>query len=301
MTKGIAASIVLLATFALAGCNSGGTGGTGTMSVAVTDAPVDSASSVVIQFSSIEIKPASGAAQTFTLSKPQQIDLMQYQDGKSLPLFQDRQVAAGHYEWMRLGVDCESVSAPSGNADPCYLKNATGTFPLRIPSGAQTGLKLVKGFDVPVGGTASFTVDFQLHKSVVAPQNGSTYFSLKPVLRIVDNSRAGAISGTVGTSLNPGGSGCTPAVYVYSGSNVAPTDLGGSGSTQPLLVAPVKLDSQSGKYRYKAAFLSAGDYTVAFTCDAAQDNPDQADPGVSFSSPDNATVTANRTTKLSFP
>ncbi|HYW04892.1 MAG TPA: DUF4382 domain-containing protein [Gammaproteobacteria bacterium] len=300
MQKGIAASIVLLAGLALAGCNSGGSGGTGTISVAVADAPVDSASSVVIQFSSIEIKPASGPAQTFTLSKPQRVDLMQYQDGKSLPLLQDRQVTAGHYEWMRLGVDCESVSAPSGNSDPCYLTNANGTYPLRIPSGAQTGLKLVKGFNVPVGGTADFTLDFQLHKSIVAPQNSSSYFFLKPVLRIVDNSQVGAIAGTVGSSLHPGGAGCTPAVYVYSGSNATPTDLGGSGSTQPLLVTQVKLDSQSGNYTYRAAFLSAGDYTVAFTCDAAQDSPDQADSGVSFSSAHNAAVTANNTTTVDF-
>jgi hypothetical protein len=46
--------------------------------------------------------------------------------------------------------------------------------------------------------------------------------------------------------------------------------------------APVQLDSDFGAYRFTAAYLPAGTYTLAFTCDAGKDDPTQAD-ALSFS------------------
>jgi hypothetical protein len=66
---------------------------------------------------------------------------------------------------------------------------------LTIPSGMQSGLKLNRGFDVPAGGSADFTIDFDLHKSVHMTGSGS--YMLRPTLRMVDNIMVGSISGTV--------------------------------------------------------------------------------------------------------
>ena len=67
----------------------------------------------------------------------------------------------------------------------------------------QSGLKLNRGFDVPAGGSADFTIDFDLHKSVHMTGSGS--YMLRPTLRMVDNIMVGSISGTVGASLVPSG------------------------------------------------------------------------------------------------
>ncbi len=40
-------------------------------------------------------------------------------------------------------------------------------------------------------------------------------------------------------------------------------------------------------------FLSEGDYLVAFTCDAAVDDPTEDDATVKFQSTDTVTITAN--------
>src|SRR2546421_7971109 len=51
-----------------------------------------------------------------------------------------------------------------------YVMDSTGQHDLTIPSGAETGLKLIQGFTAPAGVVASFTVDFVLSKSLIAPQ-----------------------------------------------------------------------------------------------------------------------------------
>jgi hypothetical protein len=69
-------------------------------------------------------------------------------------------------------------------------------------------------------------------------------------------------------------------------------------TSQPIAsVAPVA--TSQPPYYYQFTFLPPGSYTVAFTCQAAQDNPDQADAAVTFSQVKTAVaVTANMTTSL---
>ena len=92
--------------------------------------------------------------------------------------------------------------------------------------------------------------------------------------------------------------GCTPAVYVFDGAGVAPDDVDGAG-VEPVTSAFVVLDAGSGTFRYVAAFLPAGDYTAAFTCDAGADDPDLDDTLV-FTGTASVTVTAQQATTLDF-
>ncbi len=73
-------------------------------------------------------------------------------------------VPAGNYEWMRLKVNAEP------NVDDSYIAfNAGERCELRVPSGAESGLKLIRGFTVGVGGVTDMTIDFNLRKSIVQP------------------------------------------------------------------------------------------------------------------------------------
>ena len=77
-------------------------------------------------------------------------------------------VPSGHYTQLRL------LLAPDGV-----------TYPLVTPSGLQSGIKLIHGFDVPAGGEIELTLDFDAQKSVI--ETGAGTWMLKPTIGVVSN------------------------------------------------------------------------------------------------------------------
>lgn len=249
----------------LAACGGGDSDGstsTGTLSLGLTDAPVDSLKSVHITFNGVSIKPANGEAIVFEFATPLPLDLLKLQGGNAAGLLNGETVDAGEYEWVRL-----DVSEQSG--DLYVIDDNESQHPLTIPSGAQTGLKLVSGFTVPAGGSADFTIDFDVRKSIVDPV-GQAGYKLKPALRLIDNVQAGSVAGTVNESTLISQE-CTDSqtyaglVYVYEGVDVMPNDFDGT-APEALVAVPVADGDTNGTFTYKAAFLTEGDYTLAYTC-----------------------------------
>lgn len=287
-TVGLAAATLVLA---LGGCSNDDPA-TGQLTLAVTDAPVDDATAVVVAFTGVEVKPAEGEAWQFDFDQARSIDLLALSGDASETLLDGVVVPAGRYNWARLKV----LATEDGIADS-YIDLEDGSrHELEIPSGAETGLKLVSGFVVPAGGHASYTIDFDLRKSVHEPMDAADSYKLRPALRIVDNSLIGAIGGSVDATLLV--DGCSPAVYVYGGSGVVPDDVDGA-APEPVTTALVEFNAGSGAYEYRAGFLSQGDYTVSFTCDAAADDPG-TDDALAFSGTQDATVSAGQTTTVNF-
>ena len=208
-------------------------------------------------------------------------------------LFDDLTLPAGNYQWLRMIVDNEP------NVRDSYLMVEGRECELRIPSGDESGLKLQGGFVLPADGSAALTVDFDLRKSLRDPpgQKGGApdctqAYLMKPVLRLVRDSQAGGISGTVDPSLVPD-EACSRMVYVFAdGENAAgstaPDDQDGTPA-DPVVMA--KADADTGIYR--ASFLPAGPYTVAFTC--GEDDLD-ADDSLEFTAVRGATVQAGLVT-----
>lgn len=289
--KGSAVLAVASVLAALAGCaGDGGGPSEGTLRLSVADAPVDAAEGVVVQFSGVEIQPAGGERIAVDLP-PRPLDLLTLTGGESELLLPGLLLPAGRYDWVRLTVD-----AQEGLADSFIVVDGVERE-LRIPSGAESGLKVNRGFVVPAGGAADFTVDFDLRKSVHLSHQG---YELRPTLRMVDNVLVGSVSGTVAPSLLADPS-CTGgyAVYVYGSpaAAVLPDDLGGA-MLPPLTTARVE-EGPAGVFTYRAAFLEAGDYTVAFTCQAAADDP-ATDDDIALVGAALVAVTAHRDTVHDF-
>jgi len=286
----------------------GGSTGNSTLNLALTDAPVSGITKVWIQFTGVEVKPAGGAPIDIMFSGGKGFDLLTLQGGTTAAFLNGSTVPAGDYQWVRLMVD----TTPGA----LYVVDSTGQHDLTIPSGAETGLKLTQGFTMPVGGVAQFTVDFMLSKSLIAPQGQSPDYMLKPVLRLVDNAQVGTLSGTFQPTTLSAQSNCgthAPVVYLYQGGNITPDDLympssgsteaDAAGTAEPFTMATASLNSMS-EYAYSIAFLPAGTYTVAFTCDPDDPTLDEdtltPDPihFVTYSQP--VTVTANATSTANF-
>jgi hypothetical protein len=175
ITKRAAFGVLAASAVLLAGCGGSGSGSvetaaTGFLSLSVSDGPVHEAVKVCISFDKIELK--SGSETTIIKREsddpPWKINLLDYQGTDSAPLLFDETVAAGDYQWIRLGVDAElggmggtgddDLTSNQCDGDGSYIVMKEGSLHhLYIPSGEQTGLKLVRGFTVPVNGPANFT------------------------------------------------------------------------------------------------------------------------------------------------
>jgi hypothetical protein len=287
---------VVFATFLIAACGGGNGTGSGELSLAITDGPVDEASKVVVSFSGVSLKPANGPASDVLFTDVngdpviKTIDLLNLQGPNSEPLLIDQTLAAGHYNWLRLKIIASESTTDS------YIMINGGTFPLYVPSGDETGLKLNEGFDISDGGAATFTIDFDLRKSVLGPNNNNTAYKLKPTLRIVENDNVGHITGLVGDTAR-GHEDCTStsyAVYAFSGSGVTADDIDGI-DPNPVSTALVSSDT----FSYALGFLDEGVYTLAFTCQSADDNA-EADDAINFIGSQDVTVTAGFTSIHNF-
>jgi len=66
-----------------------------------------------------------------------------------------------------------------------------------LPSGAQTGLKLLADFTVNAGSTYELILDFDAQRSVVTtgPANNPTGYLLNPTIRVEEKALTGSISG----------------------------------------------------------------------------------------------------------
>ena len=268
-----------LALSACGGSSIDSSSGTGNLSLSITDAPIHDAQTVTVNFVGAVVKPEEGPALEFHFCKDpdstnpdvdppivqdgectdsgphvESIDLLQQTGGASALLLDDVEVPAGKVNWVRLVLDDE----------PGEIVLSTGTFPLTVPSGSQTGLKLNRGFMVPEDGEAKVYIDFDVRKSIVEVHSSvPPSYKLKPTLRMVED--FGAIVGEVDAALmDPGCLG--GSIYIFTGAGTTPDDID-RDEGDPVTSTLVKPDGNSNTgFSYHADFLAPGDYTLAFVC-----------------------------------
>jgi hypothetical protein len=165
------------------------------MTLAVGDAPVDGAQAVVVKFTGVELTADGGGPVDITFTAPKTIDLLNESGTASAVLF-SQPIPAGGYGQIRLMV------AADGNPSNSYITLSDGTMHgLQVPSGSETGLKLVAGFTVPSSGVVDYSIDFDLRQAITCPPGQAPACILKPVERLVDNTTVGNIQGQVSTTL----------------------------------------------------------------------------------------------------
>jgi len=172
---------------------------TGTLRVALTDAPACGFDHVYVTVERVRVHQTSSASDNdagwgeVVLNPPQRIDLLGLTNGVLAELGQTLLVA-GQYQQVRLAL------SPNGGGTPANSVVPTGgtETPLDTPSATQSGLKLVHGFTVPPNTLTDLLLDFDACRSVVRKGNGG--FNLKPVIRVIPRGTA-AIVGTVDPAL----------------------------------------------------------------------------------------------------
>ena len=118
-------TVVLFSTtlllFVLSGCGGGGGSSSspapvaapepvaseGTLTLLLTDAPVDTAIEVWVEFAGVELKPQDGESFSIEFEEPVKLDLLQLSGDNTTALLQDEAVPAGGYNWVRLDVNAD--------------------------------------------------------------------------------------------------------------------------------------------------------------------------------------------------
>jgi len=298
ITKRTAFGVLAASAVLLAGCGGSGSGAvetatTGFLSLGVSDGPIHSAQKVCITFNEIELKSES-ERRIITLDPPRKVNLLDFQGANAAPLLIDEEVPAGDYQWMRLGIDAVRGSnggagdtgGPDCDGDASYIvMDAETRYNLYVPSGANTGLKLVGGFTVTVNGSPDFTAEFDLAKSITAPPGLEPDVVLRPTIRLVNNVDVGTLTGIVDTGLATA-EGCSPSVYVFA-DGVTPNGIedGVEDAEDPIATAIVSEHMNSDEpimWTYTVGFLLAGDYEAAFTCNGTDFEPADGKPAAIF-------------------
>jgi hypothetical protein len=257
------------------------------------DAPVDGVTAVYVKITSMWIKPqgAGPAVQLPLENAPLTVNLLELTDTNAAILVDDAVIEPGSYEWLAMDVAAER------NVRDSYVMTEAGAeeeIELRVPSNR---VRLVGGFDVPPNESVQLLFDWDMRKGLVYPP-GQRQYMLKPAFRVLDVTAYGVLKGTiaaatVGTSLDPADNNCASddeadltvgnVVYVFEG-DVTPDDLDGTGDA----VATVKATrNAAGDYVYRT-LLEPGSYTVVFSCEAGNDDPEDGDD-ITFLKPVGAT------------
>ncbi len=279
-------TVVPCALLLLTSCGYGSSSSSG-LAISVADAPIDTANSVNITLTEMDVT-GQGGIHYFPFPSPVTLNFYQLQGGLSQFLI-DANLPPGHYSSITL-----YFAATPGTTVSNITFIGGGTYPLVIPNGAPTTFTLPVNFYLTQNGTANYTIDLDLRKSIFPDTNNPGQYILQPSLRIVNNAEAGSITGSVANTLVT--SGCSGAVYVYSG-QVTPTDVNINappGTVQPISSALIGINGTTAQYNFTVGFLPPGLYTVAFTCQAAQDNPTRTD-NISFISVQTTTVVSGQT------
>lgn len=191
-------SIIVLASIAFfASCNKTNSDGPGRLVVNVTDAPfpIGDIESATVTITKVEIRDAEcDCPDKFKVISDDTVtfNLIDLRNGVIAELL-DVEIPQGKYDLIRLYVEDAGLKIRDG-----------GEHHIKVPSGHQTGIKIFiePALVVDGGLTSEVLLDFDLSRSFVmrgnykrpADFNG---FIFKPVIRAVNNTKAGRLEGMV--------------------------------------------------------------------------------------------------------
>jgi hypothetical protein len=300
--------------------------------MSLADAPTSRAGveSVFITVTGVEVHPTNGSVMSLSLMSPLTVDLLTLQQGNVASLINGAAVPAGSYDWIRLDLDTSAgknyVLVCSDGTTTCQ---SPSNIALTIPSGAETGLKIVSGFTMPVNGAIHLIVDFNVDSSIV-PIPNSTSWHLKPTLRVLQTDTVGSIMGVISSTAMQAAkfskTACSatnlPTVYIYSTqsatTNVTPDDIftGVEEATetpvQPIVTQLTTYNTADGSASFNIQWLASdsgyNEYTVAFTCDPDDPSVDESAivppatrPSITFNAyPTPVAVTTGMATTVNF-
>ena len=247
----------LLFTAALTfGC--GGGSDSGQLSLSLTDASTDQFQAVYVTISEIQVHRSGGDPEGGwqTVATPgATFNLLSLVNGVREELG-IATLEAGQYTQMRLivgdtpdnGINILSQSHPFANY---VIDTDNVVHELKVPSGMQSGIKIVRGFEINANQTTELILDFDASASVVIAGNSGKYI-LKPTIKILETTDFSIVSGTV-TNSDDGSllAGALISAQIFNPAATDPKD--------EVVIQAATVADALGAYRL---FLAPGTYNL---------------------------------------
>jgi hypothetical protein len=178
-------AVLLFMSVSLTSCDVASNKDKGTFKVVMFDAPGDF-DEVWVHINRVEVNNSTNAETGWVvISEPdEQYNLLELVNGANVVLG-EAELDEGTYRQIRLILGSDN-SVVIGD----------DTFPMIVPSGQQTGIKLNVDAEIIGGITYTLLLDFDAQRSVVK-QGATGSYALMPVIRAVNEALTGNISGKV--------------------------------------------------------------------------------------------------------
>jgi len=253
------AAVAVIGVLFLASCGGGGGGGddgtaapttaptTGTLGVSLTDASTTDYRAIYITVAEVAVHKDGG--DWAVVSTPNKTyNLLDLVNGvrEELGL---ATLTTGHYTQLRLiladnpdsSLNILSQQHPYGNY---FIDENDQSHELKVPSGFQSGIKIVRGFDINENQTTELILDFDATKSIVEPGRNGKWL-LKPTIKMLNTTDYSIIEGSAGAP------GVLVSAQVYTAA--APN------AEDQVTVEAATVTDVNGRYKL---FVEPGTYTV---------------------------------------
>ena len=275
---------VLLSFFILISCGGSGGGGgsvgTGTLALSLVDSSTEEYRAVYVTIRNIEVhlggnENIQGNWQVIDLPTdpgtglPKEritVNLLELVNG----VREDLGIAdleSGHYTQMRLIIDTvpdDTLNVLSQNHPFAnYVidrSSPANVYELKIPSGLQTGIKIVGGFDIHPNQTTELILDFDACRSVVKAGNSGKWL-LKPTIKIARLEDFSIINGIVtDDSVDENRiEGALVSAQIFNGGDTETKD------DDELIIKTATVTDSNGEYKL---FVEPGTYNLVVYAEA---------------------------------
>ena len=231
-----------------------GTGNTGSLALSLQDAPSEDYDAVYVTIKEIRVHMGGSEEvdQNWKLvaNPDKTYNLLDLTNGVREELG-IADLEEGGYTQMRLllatlpddGINILSQKHPYANY---VITSSNDVHELKVPSGFQTGIKIVKGFTINANTTTELFVDFDATRSVVKAGSSGKWL-LKPTIKIVsDDEESAIVQGKVTDQTTPAAANLSGAMVSLQYNSGAQIEIEASSLT-----------NVNGDYKL---FASPGDY-----------------------------------------
>ncbi|MBD1581364.1 DUF4382 domain-containing protein [Pseudoalteromonas sp. JBTF-M23] len=251
---------------------------TTTMSLGVSDAPVSNVKAVNVMVDGVVLQKDDARTSYETKDEngnPIIINLLDYSGDKIFPLLDSVELESGEYQWLRANiVNGSSVDNLSLGSHLVY--NDDSQVPLDVKRKGSDGVGEIQINNVVVNeGANSFVLEFDLNRSLVAPQSGNTVFLKPTAIRLENTAQTFTVSGSVSEELKSAciadNSELAPeqgqfkhVIYLYDEQAAQPSDIFETDpvdSNSPIATATLEENNE-----FAIAFIEPATYQIAYSC-----------------------------------